>query len=126
MSPVYSPPPSVRVPSYWPPKGDHSNKHTYISRVKGQSKHVYAVKHPKEALCRGYPARHGGRFRGRLSADESEIIGSFLSLNEYIGGNGTVYKAWRKEDGITPTQKKYNLAVTVAMGRFMDNVVDNE
>nr|GFA78610.1 structural maintenance of chromosomes protein 1 [Tanacetum cinerariifolium] len=25
-----------------------------------------------------------------------------------------------------PTQKKYNLAVTIAMGRFMDNVVDNE
>nr|GEY82216.1 structural maintenance of chromosomes protein 1 [Tanacetum cinerariifolium] len=25
-----------------------------------------------------------------------------------------------------PTQKKYNLGVTVAMGRFMDDVVDNE
>nr|GEV38682.1 hypothetical protein [Tanacetum cinerariifolium] len=111
MSPVYSPPPSVRVPSI-------------PLKIRISSKHVYAVKHPKEALCRGYPARHGGRFRGRLSADET--MGSFLSLKEYIGGNGTVYKAWRKEDGITPTQKRYNLAVTVAMGIFLDNVVDNE
>nr|GFB90062.1 hypothetical protein [Tanacetum cinerariifolium] len=94
MSAVYSPPPSVRVPSI-------------PLRIRISSKHVYAVKHPKEALCRGYPARHGGRFRGvqncysfylvlfvdvdplpsnittgRLSADESETMGSFLSLKE--------------------------------------------
>ncbi|GJS08618.1 hypothetical protein Tco_0365414 [Tanacetum coccineum] len=37
----------------------------------------------------------------RLSADGNERMGSLLSLKEYIGGNDTVYKALRKEDGIT-------------------------
>nr|GFC16807.1 structural maintenance of chromosomes protein 1 [Tanacetum cinerariifolium] len=85
----------------------------------------------------------------RLSADESETMESFLSLKEYIGGNGTADKQENNRDAYLsqtvealrrlfpdvhgcmtelyrPTQKKYNLVVTIAMGRFMDNVVDNE
>nr|GEY47323.1 26S proteasome non-ATPase regulatory subunit 9 [Tanacetum cinerariifolium] len=35
-------------------------------------------------------------------------------------------RTWRHRGLLGPTQKKYNLGVTVAMGRFMDDVVDNE
>nr|GEU36496.1 reverse transcriptase domain-containing protein [Tanacetum cinerariifolium] len=38
----------------------------------------------------------------------------------FPGVHGRMTKLYR------PTQKKYNLGVTVAMGRFMDDVVDNE
>lgn len=58
------------------------------------------------------------RYENERDAKLSQAVESLKRLFQGVHG--------RMTDLCRPTQKKYNLAVTVAMGRFMDAVVEDE